>query len=182
MARLLSTAEVARRAGVTAKTVARWVDAGVLEALYTSGGHRRVSEEHLASFLETRRSLFSMGRQGQPSVVVVGTGRVTLARALGNAAMRLGGDVRVRVAATPFELGLAIGREAPGLVVLDELGFSGHVPELVGMIRREGPKGVRVVVLTDRPGAVWAPGASPDAVVPLSDPRAPSMALDVLRR
>lgn len=178
MARLLSTAEVARRAGVSAKTVARWVDAGVLDALYTTGGHRRIAEDVLRTFLDSRRSLFAMGRQMQPSVVVVGTGRTALARALGAAAMRLGGDVMLRVAATTFELGMAIGREAPGLVVLDEVGFGGHVVDIVAALRRDGPKGLRLVVLSDRP---WTATPAPDAVIPAADPHAPTLALEVLR-
>ncbi|RZJ08195.1 MAG: response regulator [Rubrivivax sp.] len=40
--RSYSTAEVARRMGVSVPTVQRWVDAGLLKAWKTLGGHRRI--------------------------------------------------------------------------------------------------------------------------------------------
>jgi excisionase family DNA binding protein len=51
----LTTFEVARLLGVSADTVASWVDRGWLEAHRTPGGHRRIGPEALARFAEAHR-------------------------------------------------------------------------------------------------------------------------------
>jgi excisionase family DNA binding protein len=79
--RYLTTAEAAVRAGVTAKTISRWVDAGVLYAVFTTGGHRRIELSHLDAFLETRRSLFATSPDHH-AVVVVASGRGACVQAL----------------------------------------------------------------------------------------------------
>ena len=52
---MLSPTEVARRLGVSRRTVRRWVAAGVLPA-YRVGGVIRIHPEELASFLERSRT------------------------------------------------------------------------------------------------------------------------------
>ncbi|WP_162253751.1 MULTISPECIES: response regulator [unclassified Roseateles] len=49
-----STAEVARRLGVSTPTVQRWVDLGHLKAWKTIGGHRRIDAESVRIFSESR--------------------------------------------------------------------------------------------------------------------------------
>ncbi len=49
--------ELARRLGVNESTVKRWIDRGMLEASVTSGGHRRIREEHLRAFIEKNPKL-----------------------------------------------------------------------------------------------------------------------------
>jgi len=46
-----STREAAERLGVSLRTIQLWVDAGVLQAWKTAGGHRRVSRESVEAFL-----------------------------------------------------------------------------------------------------------------------------------
>lgn len=50
--RLYTTHDVARLIQVDASTVSKWIDAGKLIAYRTPGGHRRVREQELRSFLE----------------------------------------------------------------------------------------------------------------------------------
>jgi excisionase family DNA binding protein len=49
--RSYSTAEVARRLGVSVPTVQRWVDQGHLKAWKTVGGHRRLDAESADRFI-----------------------------------------------------------------------------------------------------------------------------------
>ena len=49
--RSYSTADVARRLGVSVPTVQRWVDLGYLKAWKTVGGHRRIDAETADRFI-----------------------------------------------------------------------------------------------------------------------------------
>ena len=49
---LLTSGDVAELFGVDPKTVARWADAGKLDALRTLGGHRRYRPEQVESLLD----------------------------------------------------------------------------------------------------------------------------------
>jgi excisionase family DNA binding protein len=51
MARLFSSTEIGRLIGADASSVNRWIDAGRLRAHRTPGGHRRVQQGDLLSFL-----------------------------------------------------------------------------------------------------------------------------------
>lgn len=52
--RLLSSAEVAQLLGVSAASVKRWADAGVLPCVKTAGQHRRFAPEAIERFRSTR--------------------------------------------------------------------------------------------------------------------------------
>src|SRR4051812_44892345 len=49
--RWMTTAEAAARAGVSARTIIRYVEEGDLPATTTQGGHRRIAEADLEAFL-----------------------------------------------------------------------------------------------------------------------------------
>lgn len=57
---LLTSAQVARLLGVTAATVKRWADAGLIPCARTAGAHRRFTAQAVAEF--------TRARQGVPSV------------------------------------------------------------------------------------------------------------------
>jgi excisionase family DNA binding protein len=50
----LTTAQAALRLGVSAQTVQKWVDAGMLEAFRTIGGHRRIPARAVQALLDQR--------------------------------------------------------------------------------------------------------------------------------
>jgi MerR family transcriptional regulator, light-induced transcriptional regulator len=51
MTTLLTPAQAAQQAGVTAKTITRWVDQGRLPATRTLGGHRRIHPDTLTTLI-----------------------------------------------------------------------------------------------------------------------------------
>jgi excisionase family DNA binding protein len=51
-----SPAQIGRMIGVNESTVKRWIDADLLPAHTTNGGHRRVSEDDLQTFMREKRS------------------------------------------------------------------------------------------------------------------------------
>ncbi|SDE02048.1 excisionase family DNA-binding protein [Aquimonas voraii] len=66
-----TTREVARMLGVTVQTVQRWVDAGVLRAWRTAGGHRRLAVDSVDNFVRNSR-LQLQGEQGPTSANATG--------------------------------------------------------------------------------------------------------------
>lgn len=52
MAKIYSSAQIARMIGVDPTSVNRWIDGGRLNAFRTPGGHRRVVEAELVAFLQ----------------------------------------------------------------------------------------------------------------------------------
>lgn len=83
MERTITTDEAARLAGVTASTIKRWADEGLLPCVKTAGGHRRFRVEDVRSFVSIssgRGSLLSSApttaddwiriwRSGTPSAI-----------------------------------------------------------------------------------------------------------------
>jgi len=51
---LLTTAQVAKLAGVTPRTVRNWAEAGKLTVERTSGGHRRFSRREVEKLIKDR--------------------------------------------------------------------------------------------------------------------------------
>lgn len=116
---LLSTREVAERCGVTAKTVGRWVDAGVLAAVFTTGGHRRVRAEDVDRFMSERRSLKAREATGPMLRVALVTEDPACRAAVASAGRLLGRGVAIRVADDGFSAGLLVADFWPHLVVVD---------------------------------------------------------------
>jgi excisionase family DNA binding protein len=52
--RYYTPGQVAAWAGVTSMTIIRWCDAGILKAVTTPGGHRRITEESVRNYLVER--------------------------------------------------------------------------------------------------------------------------------
>lgn len=113
----LSTATVAKRCGVTAKTVARWVDSGILPAVFTSGGHRRIKATDMELFLANRRSLKSLQSPDGDYRILVLT-RNNAFKAITNSVARHKG-AQVTIVETVFDAGLAVATFCPLLAVID---------------------------------------------------------------
>ena len=113
----LSTTQVAKRCGVAAKTVGRWVDAGILAAVFTSGGHRRIKVSDLELFLANRRSLKALNSLHAECRIVLLTKKNEL-KAISTSVAR-GKNAEVRIVETLFEAGVAVSEFCPHLLVVD---------------------------------------------------------------
>jgi excisionase family DNA binding protein len=143
--RVYTTHDVARLCRVTPMTVIRWIEDGKLPAFKTAGGHRRVLENELRSFLRAR---------GMPQpeaaravlIVDVDEGRRD---AWTRATREVASDWVVESATDAFEAGYKLARVMPALTIVD--------------VRTPGLDPVRVCArLRDRaPGRVVVTGVAP---------------------
>lgn len=113
-----STADVARRLGVSIPTVQRWVDLGHLRAWKTVGGHRRIEAESAERLFRSQEHPAQPPAPGPLSVMVVDDNpddRDLLSALIDSA---LPGS-RITVAENGFQALVAIGQAAPDVVVTD---------------------------------------------------------------
>lgn len=118
-----STAEVARRLGVSMPTVQRWVDAGHLKAWKTPGGHRRIDADSAEALFRAQRE---PGRQAQPAAPSAAVLSVVLVddnpddrdqlTAIVQAALP---TARLRVFENGIQALVAIGHDAADVVITD---------------------------------------------------------------
>lgn len=113
-----STAEVARRLGVSIPTVQRWVDLGHLKAWKTVGGHRRIEAESAERLFRAQGQVSDAPAPAAMSVMVVDDNpddrdllSALLETALPGAALA--------VADNGFQALVAIGQTAPDVLVTD---------------------------------------------------------------
>lgn|GEM_PF-1149952 len=140
----LSTKQVAQRCGVHRKTIARWVDAGVLPAVYTTGGHRRLLAMDVDRFLQHRRSLHAAVGPAEADFCVLVSTDSSLVAALHNAVRELPQNIHVRMVADVFDAGLVAGTLEPRLILVDE-SVAGCNPATVGAAVLRRQKDVHVV-------------------------------------
>lgn len=113
-----TTREAAQKIGVSLTTVQLWVEAGVLSAWKTVGGHRRIPCEAVDAFLAGQRPVGAMAPDPAPSVVIVEDEPVQreLYR-LKFAEWNL--PVTVHLASDGFDGLVLVGKYAPRLVIAD---------------------------------------------------------------
>lgn len=119
MRRTLSTTRVAAMLGVSAQTIANWIDQGQLRAGRTPGGHRRVDSQDLLAFLAARglavpdelvdRRHTVLVVEDDPQVGPWLVLRLTTARP----------DLRVLLAQDGFRAGELVFSERPDTMLLD---------------------------------------------------------------
>jgi excisionase family DNA binding protein len=118
--RPFTTQEVADLLGVSALSVANWVDAGHLEAHRTPGGHRRITQEALDRFCAER------GQTLRPPPLLIARPAVLLLDSDTDYAetlaefIELPGQVTAKVAGDLLSAGVHIARLTPRVVVFAE--------------------------------------------------------------
>jgi excisionase family DNA binding protein len=177
-----STAEVARRLGVSIPTVQRWVDQGLLKAWKTFGGHRRIDAGSVDAFVGTLADPRSQGRQANaPAVLVVEDSpidRVLLATLV----TTTWPDARLTLAENGFDALLAIGQNLPDIVLSDIV-----MPHMDGMQmlrqltepHRPQPR-LLVAVSSLKPAQIRKMGGLPPRVLFIAKPIEPQLASAVL--
>ncbi len=116
---LLTTGDVATRAGVTRTTVLHWIKSGKLRAAFTTaGGHYRISEADLQHFLRERGAPKEDARKQR--ILVVDDEEAILDLVV-RALRPVLPDCSFKTAADGVDAGLKLLRFAPDLLILDLL-------------------------------------------------------------
>jgi excisionase family DNA binding protein len=124
-----STAQLARLAGVSPQTVQRWVDAGLVAAWRTVGGHRRIDASSADAYLRSlavapsRSGRRSRGRSADPvsdRIRVLVVDDQPMQRSILTLEVKHAlDDVEVITASSGIEALVLIGRSDPDIVVTD---------------------------------------------------------------
>jgi excisionase family DNA binding protein len=184
-----STAELARRLGVSTPTVQRWVDLGYLKAWKTVGGHRRIDAESAERFLADQ-GLAAVAAELPPpahrgaglSVLIVDDNpddREVLA-ALVESALP---EASVTAVENGFQALVAIGRSVPDVLLTDIVMPHMNGLEMLRHLCNETPEPPRVMlaVSSRQPEQIAALGGLPDGVALVSKPIDPQTFADRLQ-
>lgn len=148
----ITTREAARLLGVGLSTVQGWVEAGILPAWKTAGGHRRIP---LASIEELRRKqLAVLDAAQQPEKIIVlvveddPVQRLVYEDQITLMKNDLGVEINLVMAANGFEGLLLTGQKMPNLIITDLMmpGMDGY--QLIQELHAKLKHTVAIVVVT----------------------------------
>lgn len=180
-----STAELARRLGVSIPTVQRWVDSGHLKAWKTVGGHRRIEAESAEQMIRSQEGRIAAGAAtARPLSVMVVDDNVDdrdLLTALVEAALP---EAVVVSAENGFEALVAIGQDAPDVLVTDVVMPHMNGVEMLKHLRAESLDRPRVLVAvsSQAPSEFAVLGELPADVAFVVKPIDPDLFIATLRR
>ncbi len=118
---LLSTGDLCRMFKVNRVTVAEWVNSGRMPAIKTLGGHSRFRRGDILEFLTANRLPIPRELQPESPLILVVDDEPSILKTLPRRILARYPSVRVDTADNGVEALLKIGREIPGLVILDLL-------------------------------------------------------------
>lgn len=149
--RVFTTFEVARICGVFHTTVINWVNKGRLKAHHTPGGHRRIKAADLVDFMQRYEMPIPADLAGRPKRILIVEDDPGVQRMLRRALQPLPGVV-IQECADGIEALIAIGKEAPDLLILDI-----RIPQVNGvevcrlLKANENTQPVKIVAVTGEP-------------------------------
>jgi len=185
--RSYSTAEVARRLGVSVPTVQRWVAQGHLKAWKTVGGHRRLDAESADRFIAAQAQgeaalQASQGARKPMTVLIVDDNPDDrdLMSALIEAAVP---GARIGHADNGFEALVAIGQTAPDVVITDILMPHMNGYEMLRHLAHDSAVRPRVIVAVTglTPPRIASLGDWPLAVKIVPKPIDPRQFIDTVK-
>jgi excisionase family DNA binding protein len=164
----ITTAQAAKRLGVSPQTVQKWVDAGHLPAWKTMGGHRRLDAEAVERMVVDRQSHVTPTGL---NIVLVEDDPITAA-VLEAQILELRPDARLRVFGDGFSALFDAGRDMPRLLITDI-----NLPGLDGLamidklMQNPAIQGMRIVLATSHSDAELARfGPLPEGIPLLRKP------------
>ena len=116
--RYLTTGAVALHCNVDRRTVARWLDSGLLAGHTTGGGQRRVQQEDLLVFMAAHRMPLPAAL-AEPTKVAIVDDDAPFVRVLQRAVKSVLPAAVCHVARDGFEAGLLVAAHRPHIVLLD---------------------------------------------------------------
>ncbi len=177
----ITTAQAAKRLGVSPQTVQKWVDAGYLPAWKTVGGHRRLDAEAVERMAVERRS-GDPARRGF-SIMLVEDNPVTAA-VLEAQLQELRPDAELRVFEDGFAALLDAGRDLPDVLVTDiDLPGLDGIAMITQLRQNPATRDMRIVMVTSHTdGEIQRFGALPEGVPLLRKPVTPEALGSALAR
>ena len=177
----LTTRQAGVLLGVSLRTVQLWVEAGVLDAWKTAGGHRRVSTESVNKIIEERGTSFkrqsNIGNRsnGRSLNVLIAEDDQVYKELLEYFFKNLNtknSHVNLTLVSNGFECLISLGKFQPDLVISDL-----NMPNLSGfdvinyLSSTEEYKNIKIIALTDlTKEAVKAKGALPKSIEVFTKP------------
>lgn len=179
-----SPAELARRLGVSAPTIQRWVDQGHLRAWKTVGGHRRIDAASAEAFIASQQAA-AAGESAAPapvSVLIVDdneSDRDVLAALVEEALPR----AAVRLMDNGFQALTSIGQAMPQVLITDIVMPHMNGIEMLRHVCQAGQRPQLVVAVSSYTAEqVEELGGLPEGVVRLDKPVAPEPFIELLRQ
>ena len=114
-----TTFKIAKMLDVYPSTIANWIDEGKLAAFNTPGGHRRVLEPDLISFLKQHKMPFPAGLVAEAVKILVVDDDPAILQLVTGFLKSAKKGYQIFTAADGFEAGRLLGQHDPQLVVLD---------------------------------------------------------------
>lgn len=143
-----TTIQIAKLLSVTSMTVARWIDAGKLDAFVTPGGHRRVYASNLAKFLLKHKMHLppELESYGKIKVLIVDDDEL-IVKNISKFLSKTDEKYEVSTASNGFEAGEALCAHNPDLVILDIMlpGIDGF--KVCAQIRKRN-KDTKIIAIT----------------------------------
>lgn len=158
----ITTAQAAKRLGVSAQTVQKWVDAGHLPAWKTIGGHRRLDATAVERMVVERATARPL------SLMLIADDRCV--EALTAKLREIRPSAQLRVYTDPVAALIEAGRDAPDVLIAGPL--PGIAQVAAGLRSHHATQHTRVILVGDCDDA-----ALPEGVPRLASPVSPQ-ALD----
>jgi len=167
----LTTSQTAELLGVAPHTVQKWVDAGVLRAWKTVGGHRRVAADSVEAMLRDREAMQQATPVEKMSVMLVEDDADT-AELMQAMIGELWPQAHVRLARDGFSALLDAGKLPPDVLITDiNLPGLDGIEMLRSLNQHPGTRNMRVVFVTNHsPTELQRFGPLPSGVPVLRKP------------